>query len=147
AYIRYIYTSQRNLNIFSYLPNTEGSILRMAGAKSASRGLLAALFLLFILLQAEASMYSRRRGLKTAGLTEEEINAGMKEHDPRYILYKEKHKEGLKAHPEIQRYLEWRQMHKEGHPDAASAFVGKIPHDYIPHLIEKPVFKEDTVEL
>ncbi|GLI69036.1 hypothetical protein VaNZ11_013577 [Volvox africanus] len=84
----------------------------MAGAKSASRGLLAVLFLLFILLQAEASMYSRRRGLKTAGLTEEEINAVMKEHDPRHILYKEKHKEGLKAHPEVKRYLEWRQMHK-----------------------------------
>ncbi|GIL73042.1 hypothetical protein Vretifemale_3275, partial [Volvox reticuliferus] len=125
---------------FTYLNSI---ILRMAGARAASRGLLAAVFLIFILLQSEASVYSRRRGLKTAGLTEDEINAVMKEHDPRYILHKEKHKEGLKAHPEIQRYLEWRQMHKEGHPDVASAFVGKIPHDYIPHLIEKPVHTEE----
>ncbi|GIL73043.1 hypothetical protein Vretifemale_3275, partial [Volvox reticuliferus] len=96
---------------FTYLNSI---ILRMAGARAASRGLLAAVFLIFILLQSEASVYSRRRGLKTAGLTEDEINAVMKEHDPRYILHKEKHKEGLKAHPEIQRYLEWRQMHKVG---------------------------------
>ncbi|PNH12425.1 hypothetical protein TSOC_000657 [Tetrabaena socialis] len=101
------------------------------------RLLACALLLLLSMLGTEASIYDRKRGLKTQGLSDEQIKEVAKDHDPHHINHRHKHKEGLKEHPEVKRFLEWRALQQEGHPDAAAAFTGKIPHDFIPHLVEK----------
>ncbi|KAG2448329.1 hypothetical protein HYH02_006913 [Chlamydomonas schloesseri] len=81
-------------------------------------------------------MHDRKRGLKTHGLSDDEIKDVMKDHDPHHIIHKHKHREGMNEHPEVKRYLEWREMQKAGHPEAAAAFAGKIPHDFLAHLLE-----------
>ncbi|GFR40937.1 hypothetical protein Agub_g1597, partial [Astrephomene gubernaculifera] len=110
----------------------------MAGCKSASRSLLATIVVLVLLVHVGASVYDKKRGLKTYGLSDEQIKEYMKDHDPHHIINKHKNKESLKEHPEVKRFLEWRQMHKDGHPDAGVAFAGKIPHDFVPHMVEHP---------
>ncbi|KAG2499881.1 hypothetical protein HYH03_002170 [Edaphochlamys debaryana] len=103
---------------------------------SPSRALVLGILLAALLVATEA-VHDRKRGLKTYGLSDEEIKEVMKDHDPHHILHKHKHKDDLKEHPEVKRFLEWREKHKAGHEDAGVAFAGKIPHDFIPHLIEE----------
>ncbi|KXZ56761.1 hypothetical protein GPECTOR_1g686 [Gonium pectorale] len=115
----------------------------MAGFKWASPSLLAVLLCIAFLLESEASIYDPKRGLKTQGLSHDQIKEVMKQHDPHHIIHKHKHKDGLKEHPEVKRFQEWHDKFKAGHPDAGVAFAGKIPHDVIPHLFGDDAFPSE----
>lgn len=88
------------------------------------------------LLLAEASMYDRTRGFKTYGASDEDVKKFSQDTNPHHILNRHRNKEGLKEHPEVKRFLQWKAKHKSGHPEAAAAFAGEIPHDFIPYLTE-----------
>lgn len=50
--------------------------------------------------------------LQALGISPEDTAEYAKQHDPHHIIHKHMHREGLKEHPEVKRFLEWRQMHK-----------------------------------
>lgn len=101
-----------------------------------SKHLLCLVALLCLLSVCSAALYDKKRGFKTYKLDPTEY---LKHSSHHAELARHKNKEALKGHPDVQKYLEWRQKHKAGDPDAAAAFVGQLPHDFIPHLSGDPV--------
>lgn len=95
----------------------------------------------------QATLHDRARGLRSQGVSEEDIarykhhhssNAGIHRQRPEY-------KEALKDHPEVNRFMEWRKLHQDGHPAAGAAFAGAIPHDFIHHLMDPSNDHQHTV--
>ncbi len=94
--------------------------------------LFAALLVALLVVHSSASLYDKKRGLKvggalrdvhneehppfnaqnTYGLDDEQIEAYSKQHDVNTIVGKHKEREGLKDHPEVQRFLKWQKMAK-----------------------------------
>lgn len=95
---------------------------------------LLALVLLSATLCARASLHDHKRGFQTYNLPEKNVEKYLTHKSASAHVHRHNNREALKEHPDVQKYLQWRKMHKEGHPDAGAAFAGKIPHDFI-HLL------------
>eukprot|EP00798_Chlamydomonas_sp_ICE-L_P002717 gene2717-12590_t len=81
-----------------------------------------------------ASKYDNKRGFKTYNLPEKNVAKYLKHKETSSAVHRHNNRDKMKEHPDVQKFLQWKEMHKAGHPDAGAAFAGKIPHDYI-HLL------------
>ncbi|GAX81780.1 hypothetical protein CEUSTIGMA_g9208.t1 [Chlamydomonas eustigma] len=87
--------------------------------------------LLCLLITASGALYDRQRGMKTYNLPDEHVQRYLQQHSANTIVGKQKQREALKEHPDVQQFLSWRERHQAGDADAGVAFTGKIPHDFL----------------
>ena len=44
----------------------------------------------------------------------------------------------MKQHPDVAKFLQWKEDFKAGKEEAGAAFTGKIPHLFMPHIHDIP---------
>lgn len=44
----------------------------------------------------------------------------------------------MKQHPDVAKFLQWKEDFKAGKDEVGAAFAGKIPHSFMPHMHDIP---------
>lgn len=89
------------------------------------------LFVGVLLYCVDSALYDKKRGFQTYRVDPEEY---LKQHNPFAQLKRQQTVKDLKDHPDVKNFLNWQKSRQAGAEDAAAAFVGNLPHDFIHHI-------------